>query len=89
MIENPEFNEGLIGWSTFGNAVIEHRNESNGNNFVVAGRRNHFHDSVSQELYLEDNKLYTFSGIIYVIQNSFNVQHVYIGHLLLILWVGK
>lgn len=71
MIKNPELNEGLIGWSTFGNAVIEHRNESDGNKFVVAGKRNHFQDSVSQKLFLENGKLYTFSGIIYVIQNAF------------------
>ncbi|KAK8586195.1 hypothetical protein V6N13_130717 [Hibiscus sabdariffa] len=70
IIKNPELNEGLVGWSTFGNAVIEHRNESNGNKFVVARKRSQSQDGVSHKLYLENNKLYTFSGITSWVQVS-------------------
>lgn len=62
IIKNPDLDNGLRGWSTFGNATIENR-ELNGNKFMVARSRNQFYDSVSQKLYLENYKLYTFSGI--------------------------
>ncbi|TYH94138.1 hypothetical protein ES332_A12G020300v1 [Gossypium tomentosum] len=77
MIKNPELNEGLIGWSTFGNTVIEHRNESDGNKFVVAGKRNHFQDSVSQKAYLENDKLYTFSAWVQVSEEKALVRAVF------------
>ncbi|MBA0863461.1 hypothetical protein Goshw_021395 [Gossypium schwendimanii] len=77
MIKNPELNEGLIGWSTFGNAVIEHRNESDGNKFVVAGKRNNFQDSVSQKLFLENGKLYTFSAWVQVSEEKALVRAVF------------
>ncbi|KAM7253941.1 hypothetical protein ACFE04_031623 [Oxalis oulophora] len=61
MIANPEFNEGIKGWSTFGNAKIEHR-ESSGNKYIVAHSRNQSHDSLSQKVYLRKDRLYTFSA---------------------------
>jgi len=65
IIINPELNEGLKGWSTFGNAKIKER-VSGGNKFIVAHTRNHPHDSISQKLFLEKDKLYTFSGIYFI-----------------------
>ena len=62
IIVNPELNDGLKAWSTFGDAKIEHR-ESDGNRYVVAYTRNNPHGSMSQKLYLKKNHLYTFSGI--------------------------
>lgn len=61
VIVNPELNEGLKGWSSFGNAKIQHR-ESKGNKFIVALGRNQQHASVSQKVSLQSGKLYTFSG---------------------------
>ncbi|KAK9941869.1 hypothetical protein M0R45_007562 [Rubus argutus] len=58
---NPEFNDGLKGWSSFGNAVIQHR-ESEGNSFIVAHSRKQPYDSVFQKVHLESDKLYTFSA---------------------------
>ncbi|XP_022762138.1 uncharacterized protein LOC111308052 [Durio zibethinus] len=77
IMKNPELNGGLIGWSTFGNATMEHRQEPNGNKFIVARSRNHFYDSVSQKLYLEKNKLYTFSAWIQVNEGKAPVKAVF------------
>ncbi|XVF01394.1 hypothetical protein REPUB_Repub04eG0084600 [Reevesia pubescens] len=77
IIKNPEFNSGLIGWSTFGNATIEHREESNGNKFIVALSRNQFYDSVSHKLYLENNKFYTFSAWIQVSEGNAPVRAIF------------
>jgi hypothetical protein len=62
IIVNPELNDGLRAWSTFGDAKTEHR-ESNGNKYVVAHSRNNPYGSMSQKLYLKKNHLYTFSGM--------------------------
>ena len=61
IIINPEFDDGLKGWSNFGNAKIQHR-ESHGNKFIVAHTRNQPYDSVSQKLYLQKDNIYSFSG---------------------------
>nr|XP_011457855.1 PREDICTED: uncharacterized protein LOC101310958 [Fragaria vesca subsp. vesca] len=61
IIMNPEFNNGLKGWSSFGNAKLEHK-ESQGNKFLVALSRSQPHDSMSQKVYLQADKLYTFSA---------------------------
>ncbi|KAK6253427.1 hypothetical protein QUC31_015147 [Theobroma cacao] len=76
IIKNPELNGGLMGWSTFGNATMEHR-ELNGNKFIVARTRNQFFDSVSQNLYLEKNKLYTFSAWVQVSEGNAAVRAVF------------
>ncbi|XP_068319661.1 endo-1,4-beta-xylanase 5-like [Pyrus communis] len=65
IIVNSELNDGLKGWSAFGNAKIQHRH-SEGNKFIVAYGRNQPHDSISQKIYLHRNKLYTFSAWIQV-----------------------
>lgn len=62
IIINPELNDGLKGWSSFGNAKLQHT-ESQGNKFLVAHGRIQPHDSMSQKVYLQSHKLYTFSGI--------------------------
>ncbi|KAK7407637.1 hypothetical protein VNO78_09610 [Psophocarpus tetragonolobus] len=65
IIENPELNNGLHGWTPFGNAKIDHR-ESLSNKYVVAHSRDQAWDSVSQKVYLEKDKLYTLSAWIQV-----------------------
>lgn len=62
IIVNPELNHSLEGWSSFGEAKMQHRESSEGNKFVVAHSRNQSHDSISQKIILESDKLYTFSG---------------------------
>ncbi|GAV87342.1 Glyco_hydro_10 domain-containing protein/CBM_4_9 domain-containing protein, partial [Cephalotus follicularis] len=69
IISNPELNHGLRGWSKFGDAKIEHK-ESGGNKFVVAHSRNQPYDSVSQKVYLQKDKLYTFSAWIQISEGS-------------------
>lgn len=61
IIQNPELNDGLKGWTAFRGAKIEHRESSN-NKYVVAHSRNQAHDSVSQKIYLQKEKHYTLSG---------------------------
>ncbi|KAF2294408.1 hypothetical protein GH714_010573 [Hevea brasiliensis] len=75
VIRNPELNDGLKGWSTFGDAKIEHRKLGN-NNFIVANSRVHSYDSVSQNLYLQKNKIYTFSAWIQVSKGRIPVSAV-------------
>lgn len=62
IIKNPELNEGLKGWSSFGEAKIRHRESQSGNKFILAHKRHQPYDSLSQKLYLENDKIYTFSG---------------------------
>ncbi|XVF44982.1 hypothetical protein PTKIN_Ptkin02bG0168600 [Pterospermum kingtungense] len=76
IIKNPDLDGGLRGWSKFGNASIENR-ELNGNKFMVAHSRNQFYDSVSQKLYLEKSKLYTFSAWIRVSEGNAPVKAVF------------
>ncbi|KAL4346494.1 hypothetical protein GQ457_17G011650 [Hibiscus cannabinus] len=77
IIKNPEFNEGLNGWSTFGNAIIQHRNESNANKFVVARKRTQPQAGVSHKLYLQTNLLYTFSAWVQVSEGKPLVRAVF------------
>lgn len=76
IIVNPELNLGVKGWSTFGNAKIQHR-ESEGNKFIVAHGRNQPHDSISQKTYLQRSKLYTFSAWIQVSSSSAPVSAIF------------
>ncbi|KAE8663758.1 putative Glycosyl hydrolase family 10 protein [Hibiscus syriacus] len=77
IIKNPEFNEGLVGWSTFGNALIRHQNQLNGNAFVVARDRRQSLDGVSHMLYLENSKLYIFSAWVQVSEGKSLVRAVF------------
>ncbi|KAJ6345724.1 hypothetical protein OIU78_008391 [Salix suchowensis] len=76
IIVNPELNDGLKAWSTFGDAKIEHR-ESDGNKYVVAHTRNNPHGSMSQKLYLKKNHLYTFSAWVQVSKGNVQVRAVF------------
>ncbi|KAK7341361.1 hypothetical protein VNO80_24288 [Phaseolus coccineus] len=69
IIENPELNNGLEGWTSFGDAKIEHR-ESLGNKYVVAHSRNKANDSVSQKIHIEKDKHYTLSAWIQVSEGN-------------------
>ncbi|KAL6531750.1 hypothetical protein OROMI_028113 [Orobanche minor] len=65
IVMNPEFNEGLKGWTTFGDAKIDHQTTSydgENNHYIVASKRNQSYHSLGQTFDLESNKLYTFSA---------------------------
>jgi len=62
LIQNPEFNDGIQGWTTFGQGKIEQRTTQDGNKFIVAFNRTQPSDSLSQKIQLEKGKLYAFSG---------------------------
>ncbi|KAF9621187.1 hypothetical protein IFM89_016681, partial [Coptis chinensis] len=66
IINNPEFNNGLVGWSIFGHGKIEKRNSKEGNTFAVAHTRYNPYDSFSQKLYMQKEKIYTLSAWIQV-----------------------
>ncbi|KAJ7946165.1 endo-1,4-beta-xylanase-like [Quillaja saponaria] len=76
IIINPELNQGLEGWSAYGEAKIVHR-ELDGNKFILAHSRNQPHDSISQKLYLQKDKLYTFSAWIQVSEGNIPVNAVF------------
>ncbi|KAM7254051.1 hypothetical protein ACFE04_031733 [Oxalis oulophora] len=76
MIVNSELNEGIKGWSTFGNGKIDYR-ESSGNKYIVAHSRNRSHDSLSQRVYLRNDRLYTFSAWIQVSHGEAPVTAVF------------
>ncbi|KAG6652609.1 hypothetical protein CIPAW_05G018000 [Carya illinoinensis] len=77
IIINPELSHGLRGWSTFENAKIEHRVLSGGNKFIVAHSRKQPNDSISQKVYLQKDKLYTFSAWIQVSDGNAPVAAVF------------
>ncbi|KAI3496815.1 hypothetical protein L1887_39192 [Cichorium endivia] len=62
IVVNPELKEGLKGWTSFGNAKLQVRRSETGNEFIVASHRNRSFDSVSQDFFMEHEKLYTFSA---------------------------
>ncbi|OWM79162.1 endo-1,4-beta-xylanase 5-like [Punica granatum] len=76
IIKNPEFNDGLKGWSKSGNPKLEHR-RIEGNEFIVAHTRNQPYDSVSQKIYLQKDKLYPFSAWIQVSEGKIPVRAVF------------
>ncbi|KAI4295769.1 hypothetical protein L6164_035779 [Bauhinia variegata] len=76
IIKNPELNDGLQGWTAFGDARIE-LGESRGNKYIIAHSRNQPHDSVSQKIYLQKNMLYSFSAWIQVSKGKVPVTAVF------------
>ncbi|PIA51228.1 hypothetical protein AQUCO_01100219v1, partial [Aquilegia coerulea] len=76
IIINPEFSNGLEGWSQFGNGKMEKRISKDGNSFVVAHTRNKPYDSFSQKLYMHKGLHYTFSAWIQVSEGSETVTAI-------------
>ncbi|KAL4581112.1 hypothetical protein LXL04_017321 [Taraxacum kok-saghyz] len=66
IVVNPELKDGLSGWVSFGNAKLEVRKSETGNDFIVAYQRNQSFDSASQEFFMDQEKLYTFSAWVQV-----------------------
>ncbi|CAA0812383.1 Glycosyl hydrolase family 10 protein [Striga hermonthica] len=69
IVVNPELHDGFNGWKAFGGTVIEHR-ECGNNNYIVATKRSHSFDSVTQTFDLEEDKIYTFSAWLQVSDGS-------------------
>lgn len=62
IIQNPEFDNGVEGWTMSGQGQIEERVAKNGNRFLAALNRTQPSDSLSQRVQLQKGKLYAFSG---------------------------
>ncbi|CAI9113564.1 OLC1v1014189C1 [Oldenlandia corymbosa var. corymbosa] len=75
IVVNPEFNEeGLKGWSNFGEAKLTKRvDPKDANNFVVAYARNKSYDSLKQTLTLHEGNFYVISAWVRV---SHGVSHI-------------
>ncbi|KAF4382329.1 hypothetical protein G4B88_011281 [Cannabis sativa] len=65
-------NDGLKGWSSFGDSKLEHRESPllSRNNYIATHNRNQSNDSLTQKLYLDKNYLYTFSAWVQVSNGS-------------------
>ncbi|CAL5377495.1 unnamed protein product [Camellia sinensis] len=77
IVVNPELDDGLKGWTVFGDAKIEHRASKGGNTFVVARHRHESHDSFSQKFQLEKGMLHTFSAWLQVSQGNAKVAAMF------------
>lgn len=76
IVVNPELNEGLKGWTTFGDAKVEHAEAIDGNKYIVASSRNQSSQSFSQEFALDKEKLYTISGTSFSsFQEYYKIHH--------------
>ncbi|XP_004240033.1 endo-1,4-beta-xylanase 5-like [Solanum lycopersicum] len=60
--KNPEINDGLNGWTSFGSSKIETRTSKQGNTFIVASNRTQPNHSFSQTIHVEKNTMYTISA---------------------------
>ncbi|CAH9074183.1 unnamed protein product [Cuscuta epithymum] len=80
MVINPEFNDGLHGWSPFGNNHVNLTKGISGdsipNNFIIASNRKDPYDSFSQKFYLKKNNHYTVSGWIQLSEGQSDVSIV-------------
>ncbi|XAR52931.1 Endo-1,4-beta-xylanase [Bertholletia excelsa] len=70
LVVNPQLDDGLKGWDSFGYAKVKHRISETGNSFVVAHGRQHPHASFSQKFLLDKDKLYTLSAWLQVNKGS-------------------
>ncbi|XP_064947478.1 endo-1,4-beta-xylanase 5-like [Musa acuminata AAA Group] len=77
IVRNPEFNDGLKGWSVFGNGQIAERTSDTGNRFMATERTRLSHQSVSQKVYLQRGMLYTFSAWLQVDQGNTTVTAIF------------
>ncbi|CAL9071899.1 unnamed protein product, partial [Musa textilis] len=77
MVRNPEFNDGLKGWSVFGFGQIAERTSDTGNRFLATDRRSLSHQSMSQKVYLQRGMLYTFSAWLQVDQGNTTVTAIF------------
>ncbi|KAG6417460.1 hypothetical protein SASPL_119640 [Salvia splendens] len=77
IVVNPEFNEGLKGWTSFGYAKIRHEEANDGNKYIAATARNLPHHSVTQQFDFDEDKLYTFSAWLQVSNGSADVEAVF------------
>ncbi|XP_021837830.1 endo-1,4-beta-xylanase 5-like [Spinacia oleracea] len=70
IIQNPEFNNGVEGWTVFGQGQLEERITKDGNRFIAALNRTYPSDSLSQRVQLQKGKIYTFSAWIQISKGS-------------------
>eukprot|EP00253_Pinus_taeda_P030791 PITA_30791 len=62
IIVNPDINDGLQGWTPFGNTTLEVRSAPDGNNYLVAQGRKNSYDAPSQNPNLTQGMMYTLAA---------------------------
>ncbi|MQL70206.1 hypothetical protein Taro_002517, partial [Colocasia esculenta] len=77
IIPNPDFDEGLKGWTAFASGEIEERTSSGGNKFAATVRRREPYHSFSHKLRLEEGKLYTLSAWLQVKEGEAPITAVF------------
>ncbi|KAK6120792.1 hypothetical protein DH2020_045468 [Rehmannia glutinosa] len=77
VVVNPQLNEGLKGWTTFGDAKIEHGQSNDGNKYIIASNRKQPFHSFSQKFNLEKDKLYTFSAWLQVSHGNADIAAIF------------
>ncbi|KAK6120984.1 hypothetical protein DH2020_045272 [Rehmannia glutinosa] len=77
IVVNPELNEGLKGWTNFGDAKIEHGESYDGNKYIVASKRKQSFHSFAQTFNLEKEKLYTFSAWLQVSNGNADIAAIF------------
>nr|XP_009406807.1 PREDICTED: uncharacterized protein LOC103989627 [Musa acuminata subsp. malaccensis] len=77
IVRNPEFNDGLKGWSVFGYGKLAERTSDTGNRFLATDGRSLSHQSMSQKIYLQRGMLYTFSAWLQVDQGNTTVTAIF------------
>ncbi|XP_021748955.1 uncharacterized protein LOC110714727 isoform X1 [Chenopodium quinoa] len=70
IIQNPEFTNGIEGWTMFGQGKLEERITKDGNKFIAALNRTQPSDSLSQRIQIQKGKIYAFSAWIQISQGS-------------------
>lgn len=62
IIVNPEMNNGLEGWISFGSSKLEVRSAPEGNKYLVAKGRKNSYDAPSQKINLMQGMMYTLAA---------------------------
>ncbi|PIN19764.1 Endo-1,4-beta-xylanase [Handroanthus impetiginosus] len=77
IVLNPELNDGLNGWSRFGDAKVEHIESQDGNKYIIASKRQQSFHSFTQKFNLEKEKLYTFSAWLQVSHGNADIAAIF------------
>ncbi|OMO73882.1 Glycoside hydrolase, family 10 [Corchorus capsularis] len=77
ILVNPEFNQGIEGWTFSGKAAITEGFSEGGNRFIVVNNRTHSLDSLSQTVQLQKGNFYTFSAWIQLSKASEKIAVVF------------
>ncbi|CAI9769167.1 unnamed protein product [Fraxinus pennsylvanica] len=77
MVLNPELENGLKGWTPFGDVKLEQKESEDGNKYIVASDRSGHQDSFSQKFHLEEEKLYVLSAWLQVSHGQAHIAAIF------------